>query len=335
MPINSTDFDSTKHREQHRVGQSQPMADRLGDGAAQSTLGVIVPETSEPSDADNGTVSFDGNTLRLKTADGWNSVLSRTGNPFLDPPNVLDAAAQTFNDEFLGGSADLAERGWTIKNESSVVLTRAGEIQPFVYDLPSNQYRSSIMGSTLQLQLSQLTSNCIIYKPAVMTNTLVFARLGVPNLHFGGATPGLLYEVRAWQNAAGQPDNANYTYAQLAGAGAFGYQWRWGWRSGAFHDDATLTSTNVQGGALGIPTILALKASGTNTWGRLYATDAGSVINTQLDTLVGTPLNVSNVSFLGLVVEGPGNVPATNGSAVVTIDYIRRVDGDSGWLAQP
>lgn len=75
-----------------------------------------------------------------------------TGNLFLDPPD----APHAFDDEFDGGSPDLAERGFLVRSieASPVTLTRIGDVDPLIWptQIESNRYRSTIYGSVLMFQ---------------------------------------------------------------------------------------------------------------------------------------------------------------------------------------
>lgn len=77
-----------------------------------------------------------------------------TGNPYIDPP----LTPSSDDDEFDGDSPDLAERGWTIHRLSNrAVLTRVGDVLWWHANtgsgLGATQYRSTIVGSKLMLQL--------------------------------------------------------------------------------------------------------------------------------------------------------------------------------------
>lgn len=91
-----------------------------------------------------------------------------TGNPYIDQP----LTPSSVDDEFDVGSPDLAARGWTVHRASNrAVLTRVGDV---LWWAPSNeagltatQYRSTIVGSKLMLQLPTTTSGDILIFKAI------------------------------------------------------------------------------------------------------------------------------------------------------------------------
>lgn len=92
----------------------------------------------------------------------WEHIAGARGNMFTQAPAVPDA----WDDEFTGGSADLATRGWTVLNHASgAAVTRVGEVAPRggVASLLSNEYRSSITPGGMLVQTH--ADGLIVFKP--------------------------------------------------------------------------------------------------------------------------------------------------------------------------
>lgn len=114
-----------------------------------------------------------------------NNALASAGAASASPPYVglvrAPASPSAWSDEFESGSADLVERGWTLRpNGSDVVPVRVGPFDPNAAALTVGQYRSSIVGSKLLLQIP---SGTFISKPLAASCALA-ARVGA----FGIAT---------------------------------------------------------------------------------------------------------------------------------------------------
>lgn len=144
----------------------------------------------EPAHADAGTLSFDAttDTPRIKLSTGWDDLLTEQGVvdkvgegnflqvvggaitggsgggggdfdahfPYFAARSGLDTE---ITDEFDSGSPDLATRGYSFVGNTVGTMTRVGDIEyngqisGQFNDLGSTQYRSSIIGSKLFLQL--------------------------------------------------------------------------------------------------------------------------------------------------------------------------------------
>jgi len=112
--------------------------------------------------------------------------VSGSGNPYIDAPFTADA----WNEEFSGGDPDLANRGWTVYNfDDNTTMARVGDITGTPSStLTAGQYRSTIHGSTLLLQVPGVSKRITVLKPC--TGSYMFmVRMGVPmgNSSWGGA----------------------------------------------------------------------------------------------------------------------------------------------------
>jgi hypothetical protein len=82
-----------------------------------------------------------------------------------------------FDDEFNGGSPELADRGWQVFNSvSGVPMARFGDVTTQVPTLTGSQYNSTLVNGVLRLQA---TSGMMVLKP-VSGALQVAARLGDP-----------------------------------------------------------------------------------------------------------------------------------------------------------
>ena len=111
------------------------------------------------------------------------SAFLRTGNPFIDPPAT---AWSIYDDEFDGGSADLATRGWTITDNAGNVKTRSGDVNWSEAPGAAGSaltYRSTIIGSTIFLQFG--TSSSMLYRSAIGN---AYAATGTMAVRMGGQT---------------------------------------------------------------------------------------------------------------------------------------------------
>lgn len=78
-------------------------------------------------------------------------------NIYIEPPTSPHA----FDDEFNGGSADLATRGWIVRNGATTLMTRVGDVllgaggfdSTMPAGLGATSYRSSILDGKLMIQV--------------------------------------------------------------------------------------------------------------------------------------------------------------------------------------
>ena len=124
-----------------------------------------------------------------------------TSNPFLRVPAVPNAS---FDDEFEGGNPDLAVRGWSITH-AGTAMTRIGPVLPGFNqgssDILNNQYRSSIIGSVLFLQVQQTVALEILISKTIAPGSVTW-----PNGLMGTArvgAPGSISPTPGWERIAG------------------------------------------------------------------------------------------------------------------------------------
>lgn len=314
------------------------MADRLGDGAAQSTVGLIVPETTEPSDADAGTLSFDESqsALRIKVSSGWRNVPPVTGNPYVDPPSSVNA----FNDEFDSGSADLADRGWFVRNATdNVMLTYQGDIQPW-RDLgggigpASSRYYARRAGSVLYLQFSEYPDSKTIqvYRPITLQldadggGGLVYGRiLGMASAAEGLFTNYGVSRFNLWANSGGVPDQSNRITCELV------------WNSGV----VDFNETRVSGGSNATATVHMGNEfnHGIDLFGVRHGTNITSInmfcASTASGCVFGDLLaaNIGTAAFAGFSFQWPFNTGTGDaGTGVVGVDFARYITGRHAWI---
>jgi hypothetical protein len=119
--------------------------------------------------------------------------------------------SDTFNDEFSSGSADLATRGWTCENFSSgATMSRRGEVQfASVSSLASNQYNSTILGSTILIQVG-ISVSMLLYKTFSSGSYLFGTRMVPHQIGNGSSTfaEGKLWVYHATRSAANPERNA-------------------------------------------------------------------------------------------------------------------------------
>lgn len=119
--------------------------DRTASGLRTATSVVSVSAAAAPS----------AGQILVATgaaAAAWQSLVG--SQRYFSNYSVAPASPSAVDDEFTSGSADLAVRGWTIVSAAGVVLTRAGDIQPWVAptSIPATQYRSTITPDGLLIQ---------------------------------------------------------------------------------------------------------------------------------------------------------------------------------------
>lgn len=256
--------------------------------------------------------------------DSWSALPGSiaSGNPFVDPPTIADS----FDDEFSSGSADLAVRGWTIKTIAGATLTRpagsAGDVRPWDTTGPAaGNYWSTIIGSWIFIQVPASTQVYLYKAVTLVVGETYFMRCGTPFRHDSGAT-GRFQEVAFWQASAGVPDAQNRVYVSY-------YELS----TAPQNLDMGRTLANVFGGTsrnkwydVDIKGIY-YKASTNDyrTFGVNSAT-GDSVVNSP----TGGP-SAANIAYFG-VSHLPGAAAAT--PSVLAVDYARRVTGHK-WIVNP
>lgn len=198
---------------------------------------------------------------------------------YLEPPITPNA----FDDEFEGGSPDLAVRGWTFLNGAGTVMTRVGDVYPYEYfwkggvgALANTEYRSRIQNGRLVLQLStNVTNDYRLYKPVVLPTTaanyggIVWGRIGSTR-SLESATDHGWMNVAFWADLAGAPDNNNRNYHEIHYNGA----------------NSFLSYTGVNGGVFTTTSITLGDTSPDDTFGVLTTTSNGTKF-VRLDTQSG------------------------------------------------
>jgi hypothetical protein len=288
---------------------------------------AAIHETSGPTKLTVGAIA-DSSFLQRSgsTVIGTAVTPIMTGNPFVDPPatpNVLD-------DEFESGSADLAVRGWTVKNSSGTTMTRLGDIQPWnsATALTASQYNSTIYGSVIQIQAA-LGADMRIYKSvswASGSGSLVWARLGAPEYRSGAATQANFIGVSGWYSTGGNTDSNNRLLSQVSTSGTTAA--------------ATVQTGRVTAGAVSVtannsappaPDIFGIKLlSSTNNWDTFIAnSQTGAIATDNTGTMVST-----SVAFAGVGISVASAGASTTNSQVFTIDFVRFGSGASAWIGQ-
>lgn len=157
-----------------------------------------------------------------------------TGGLYLDAP----ASPNGFDDEFDGGSADLAARGWTFRNQTTgVIMTRVGDVYPFEYDWKSgtgalgvNEYRSRIQNGRLIIQVSTIATNDYTCTKTVTLPTttgdhggVLWARIGSTHALESGSGVHGTTSLAMYSDTSGRPDlnNRNFFQAEFDATSAF------------------------------------------------------------------------------------------------------------------
>lgn len=253
--------------------------------------------------------------------------IAPSGNPYIDPPLVASA----LDDEFSSGSADLAVRGWTVKNSAGTTMTRLGDIAPWnsATALTASQYNSTIVGSVLQVQVA-LGTAMRFYKAVSWTSgsgQLVWARLGNAQYRSGASTGTNFISVNAWYSTGGNTDGNNRLLAQLGTVGTSGSAQISTGRVTA--GAASLTTTTS---ALATPDIFGIKLlSGTTAWDCFIGdTKTGSIATDSTGTNVAT-----SVAFAGIEFNAAATTTAaTTNSQLFSIDFFRAASGATAWIGQ-
>jgi hypothetical protein len=255
----------------------------------------------------------------------WNAG-TPTGNPYIDPP----VTAGSIDDEFETGSADLATRGWIIRNASAgnAVMSRIGDVNPYDTTLTSLQYRSTLSGSQLLIQVPH-NSDVQVYKAFTTTGGYVWLRGGAPlSLNSRGAiTKSLTCTV--WGTAGGVEDLNNRVYAAWNNeTAANGYTVVSATRATA----GVYTAVNTpQQAYTHIPEIMGIRASSTNTYKGLFLSATGN--NTSVEVASGA-INLSAITYAGFSLWTPTGTGSTTDTQIFTIDFVRSLQGSTNWIAQ-
>lgn len=109
-----------------------------------------------------------------------------------ETPHALD-------DEFSGGSPDLAARGWTVKNQAGATMTRVGDVQPWAGNalLTATQYRSTMTAAGLVMYAGAGAGEWFVTKnTASLGNNLTVAA----NIAMSKASDGSDYVYLTMQN---------------------------------------------------------------------------------------------------------------------------------------
>lgn len=245
-----------------------------------------------------------------------------TGNPYIDPP----ATPNAFDDEFEGGSADLAVRGWTVKNAAGTTLTRSGDVVPWDNVGPAaGNYRSTIYGSFIQVQFPVAATTYSIFKAVTLASgDIYFARFGQATRQ-DGTSVGQYLEVGLYANAAGIPDANNRVYVTTSQSASGGNQIdMFRATAGAF------AGTNKAPLGANLPDIRGVRWFSGTTFFPFGVNSANGETTTTVP--VGC-INGSTVAWMGLlfgpIAANAGNLPWT-----INIDFVRKVTGAVGNVAQ-
>ena len=232
-----------------------------------------------------------------------------TRNPYAIAP--APTPTPTFDDEFDSGSDDLAVRGWTIRT-SAGLLTRAGGIIQYgagpggsYGGLSNSQYRSSLVGSTLFVEIAPGAGLTWIVKPVTLAaqGTLVVSAgqwITDGNVGGVGATYVAGTAVSVWENHGG----AYRLYTNPPGN-----QWPVSAGNNAF--DISVVQ-------------YAIRHSGTNTYQCFVANESGCLF---ADVPGAGAYPVASVTGIGFRI-----VPAPSFVTTVALHFARYFPGDS-WIA--
>lgn len=287
---------------------------------------AAIHETSGPTQLTIGAISTGQVLIRSGSTVIGSTAGTPTGNPFIDPP----VSAGTLDDEFDTGSADLAVRGWTVKNSAGTTMTRVGDIAPWnVGSLTAAQYNSTLIGSVLHIEFA-LGTDVRIYKAiswASGSGNMIWARLGQPQYRSGATTQTNYTGVSAWYSSGGNTDGNNRVLAQISTVGTTAaVSLQTGRVTGGV---ASITSNNSAPPA---PDILGIKlVSGTTSWDCFAAnSQTGSLATDSTGTMVSTTMAFAGLNLYPIATTGA----ATTNSQIFTIDFIRSASGASAWIGQ-
>jgi hypothetical protein len=310
------------------VGTAYPATTLVGDANGSITANTVnaIHETSGPTQLSFGAISAGQVLVRSGATIIGSTAGTPTGNPFIDPP----VTAGSLDDEFDTGSADLAVRGWTIKNSAGSTMTRVGDIAPWsVGSLTSTQYNSTLIGSFLHIEVA-LGTDVRIYKSiswASGSGSMLWARMGQPQYRSLASTQTNYIGVSAWYNSGGNPDGNNRVLSQVSTLGttaAVNVQ-----TGRVTAGAASVTTTNSAPPA---PDIYGIKLlSGTTSWDCFVAnSQTGSLATDSTGTMISTSMAFAGVSLVPAATTGA----ATTNSQIFTIDFIRSGSGANAWIGQ-
>jgi len=244
-----------------------------------------------------------------------------SGNPYVDPPLVPNA----FDDEFDGGSPDLASRGYSVTNSAGTTLTRAGAVDPWNATGPvAGTYLSSIVGSQLLVQFPNVASTYTISKPVVLASgDTYFARVGSSN-RFDSGTQSNTLEFGFYATAGGTADTNNRIYVSSfsTSSGASGVEMFRG-TAGAY-SGSTRSPIGAQIGDIrGVNWV-----SGTTYRPFLVDSSDGDTQTTNVTgAIASTAVQVVAFRFTPNTAWG-GTMPV-----VISIDFVRKTTANA-WIAQ-
>lgn len=242
----------------------------------------------------------------------------------VSPYAIRTSTASPYDDEFLGGTADLPLRGWTVRNVTdAVTMTRLGTIDPWAASLANNQYNSIIQGSFLLIQFPR-NKRCIVYRAFTpSTAGHIYIRSEVTA---GIALPNTFCAARVWLNNAGLPDTGAAvtlsTFAMIQNS--LGNQFeRWG------RGDTT-DSVIASGDILTSRDARGMYYSATDQY-RFFATGVGGVHQAVPQTTAVAGPVIASLAWMGMDFLTADVPNTTNLSSMFVVDFIRHYPG-SGWL---
>lgn len=243
------------------------------------------------------------------------------------PYTIRTSAASAVDDEFYGGSADLATRGWTVRNMTAgVAMTRVGDVDPWAAStLTTSQYRSTIQGTYLLLQIPTNNNRVFVYR-ALTPSTAghVFARCEITA---GISVSNNFCAARAWIDNAGIPNNgAGTTLSAFAMI-----QNDTNNMDERFGRGDTTDVTVTSGDNLTSRDGRGFFYSATNQY-RYFASGVGGIhLAVPLAAAVTGP-TISALAWIGFDLLNTDNTsPTKNLNGMFTIDYIRHYTG-TGWV---
>jgi len=213
--VTNDSADPTPYRLKYATIGTLPVAGQA-NGTLAATKVTGITESAGPTALTIGAVA-NGELLRrvgstvvgIPTTSIPSTIPAYLQHIWLKPPTVANA----WDDEFESGSADLATRGWTITS-GVTVLTRAGDIQP-TGSVPANQYRSTIVGSCICIQLPA-GGSCAVSKAiaTIAMDDKYYCRFGTSSPLYGGSTGNFSGFSLAY-SSGGLPDfNNRYLTSQ-------------------------------------------------------------------------------------------------------------------------
>lgn len=298
--------------------------------------GVRDTLAASPSGVISQRITFVNDPVGTLDAANKRYVDNRGSSPYLQARAPGDA----FDDEFDSGSADLATRGWTIKNNSGTTLTRVGEVIPAgatlmgMTALTSSQYRSTLANGCLWLQLPATNGiDFYIYKTiSVPTTTTtsgacLWGRVVPYDIGISGVIDQPTIGVFMSRASAGNVDTTNRiqtTRNLKTGAGTSPFEIT-SWRSQA---GSVTTSSIVSATPYDAMAVMVVNNATPKFWPfaictqSLQALDMGQI---NLTTTGGT----SGITLAGIqIFTNATPVRMSDGPPMYTIDYMRLKTGD-------